>query len=85
MVVSNDFRNRALGSILAARITTDPKPALASIVELPIGEPAIGRVLCDDIVALDRADLGKTLGALSRRAMDAVDDGLRVVLALDRD
>lgn len=39
-------------SVLAARLTTTPKPALASIVEMASADPFSGRVVCDDIVEL---------------------------------
>ena len=50
VVVSNNARNRALGSALAARITSNPKPLLPSVVELGPDDPLKGRVLCDDLI-----------------------------------
>ena len=52
LVVSNNARNRRLGDVLVARITSSPKPRISSIVELPHGECIAGSVLCDDIVAM---------------------------------
>lgn len=82
VIVSNNRRNAALGSVLAARITTTRKPVLPSIVVLGDGEPVVGSVLCDDIVEIFDDELGQHRGALSPAAMREVDDGLRAALAL---
>jgi mRNA interferase MazF len=85
VVVSNDFRNRALDTVLCIPVTPEPRPAVPSVVELPIGEPAVGRIICDDITSIAKSELTSKVGALSRRAMRAIDEALRVVLGLDRD
>lgn len=82
LVVSNNRRNAALRTALAARLTTTAKPALASIVEMSAADPLVGRVLCDDLVELWEDELGADLGALSRPTMRAVDAGLKAALAL---
>lgn len=83
LVVSNNHRNRRLESVLAVRITTAPKPALETIVELPPGEPVKGRVLCDDLAPVPKGMLGRSLGGLSPGVMRRVDRALRVALALE--
>lgn len=84
LVVSNNPRNRALGSCLAVRLTTSPKPELASIVRLePRDAPLVGSVLCDDITLLYPEEDGfEYLSSLSPATMRLVDAGLRVALAL---
>jgi mRNA interferase MazF len=82
VVVSNNARNRALGTVLVARITTAPKPALRSIVPLPHGEPLTGKVLCDDLRMLAKSHLVRHGGGLSRQTMSAVDAGLKEALGL---
>lgn len=81
VVVSNNRRNRQLGDVLAARLTTSPKPALPSIVELP-NETLTGRVVCDDIVALYRDEIRGVVAALSPLAMVAINRGLAAALDL---
>lgn len=83
LAVSNNRRNAALPQALAVRLTTTVKPALPSIVELPKGEPFVGRAVCDDIVELYQDEVRRDLGALSPRAMDQVARGLKAALALD--
>lgn len=83
VIVSNNLRNRSLSSVLAVRVTSAPKPSIPSIVPLPIGEPVVGSVLCDEIAELPKDLLEKAVGSLSRGAMSAIDEGLRVALALD--
>lgn len=82
VIISNNDRNSRLGSYLAARITTTPKPAMPSIVVLGQGEPVVGSVLADIIVEIVPAELGGHRGALSRAAMQRVGSALRVALAL---
>lgn len=82
LVVSNNIRNRRLGDVIVARITTASKPDIPSIVQLPNGEPVVGRVLCDDLSTVSRDILTRSAGGLSQRSMRAVDDGLRVALGL---
>jgi mRNA interferase MazF len=82
LVVSNNRRNAALHTALAARLTTSVKPALASIVETVAADPLAGRVLCDDLVELWEDEVHEDLGALSRPTMRAVDAGLKAALGL---
>jgi mRNA interferase MazF len=82
LVVSNNRRNQQLPTVLAARLTTSPKPRLPSIVELDDREILSGRVLCDDIVELWPDEVTRDLGALTARAMARVEDGLRAALDL---
>jgi mRNA interferase MazF len=82
LVVSNNPRNRQLGTALIVRITTTPKPELDSIIELDRSDPLAGRVLCDDITVLFDDDEVVLAGALSPATMRRVDAGLRTALAL---
>jgi mRNA interferase MazF len=82
LVVSNNQRNKALDSVLAIRLTTTKKPALASIVEMASSDPFSGRVVCDDIVELWPDEIRRDLGAVTPETMRHVGDGLRAALAL---
>ena len=84
LVVSNNTRNRNLGSALVVRFTTSTKPNLPSIVEVPAGEVLPGgRIVCDDLFELYDDEVKAEMGALSPRTMDAVNHGLKSALALD--
>lgn len=82
LVVSNNARNRQLHSVLVARITTTPKPALRSIVPLPLGECVMGSIICDDLVCMYESDRPDLAGALSPSSMRAVDKALAAALGL---
>lgn len=82
LVVSNNIRNAQLPEILAVRISTSAKPSMPSIVELPPGEPQVGRVLCDRITVIYEDEVLTDLGALSPAVMHAVGEGLKHVLGL---
>lgn len=81
VVVSNNRRNRQLGDVLAARLTTSQKPPLPSIVELT-GENLTGRVVCDDIVAIYEDEVRGLVAALSPHTMAAVNRALAAALDL---
>lgn len=82
VVVSNNRRNRFLGSVLAVRLTTSAKPPLPSVVELGRTEPFVGRAVCDDIVELYEDEILATLGAVSPPTLAAIGNGLRAALDL---
>jgi mRNA interferase MazF len=82
VVLSNDARNRALGSALVARITTSNKPALPSIVELSGDDPVKGRVLCDDLIEIYDEEVLKDAGELSRPSMRSVEEGVLHALGI---
>lgn len=84
VVVSNNRRNEALEQVLAVRLTTSPKPRLASIVELATGESFVGRAVCDDIVEIYESEVRRDLGALSPHAMQAISRGLMAALGIDQ-
>lgn len=82
VVVSNNRRNRQLGDVLAARLTTNPEPALPSIVELT-NETLSGRVVCDDILPIYQNEVvGGVVAALSPLAMVAINRALAAALDL---
>jgi mRNA interferase MazF len=83
VVVSNNGRNRSSWPFVhVVRVTTAPKEPRDTIVELAEGEGIIGRVMCDDLIPVSKAHLGRRLGALSPLAMRRVDAALKRVLAL---
>jgi mRNA interferase MazF len=83
LVVSNNRRNRAFQSVLAARLTTtpprEPRPAM---VALGKGEVMSGWVSCDDIEALYDDEVRADVGAVTPAAMDRVEAGLRAALGI---
>ncbi len=82
VVVSNNRRNRRLGDVLGARLTTSAKPSIPSIVELE-REVLVGRVVCDDILPLYEDEIVRVIGGLSPRTMRSVDFALAAALGLD--
>ena len=82
LVVSNNRRNAALPQVVAVRLTTSPKPAIPSIVELGPAEVFAGRAICDDITEVYVDEVRRDLGALTPAAMAAVNAGLKAALSL---
>jgi mRNA interferase MazF len=82
VVVSNDARNRALGSALVARITNSPKPRLSSIVELTEADPMAGRVLCDELIEVNDKEVVTNSGPLSPTTLRSVEAGLMNALGI---
>ncbi|GBD84063.1 pemK-like protein [bacterium BMS3Abin02] len=83
VVVSNQQRNRSLDTVLCARITTSPKrPSLPSVVPIEDRSGAVvGRVLCDDVLQLDKGQLLRRTAAFAPREMSRICDGLNAALA----
>jgi mRNA interferase MazF len=84
VVVSNNRRNRHLPQVLAARLTTTPKPAIPSIVALTTGDGMTGSVVCDDIVEIYADEVRRVVGALTPTTMARVNEGLAAALDLPR-
>lgn len=82
LVVSNNRRNRNFEQVLAARMTTTPKPPFPSNVPLGSGEVCTGTVTCDDIIEIWEDEVRRDLGALTPAAMAAVGRGLAAALGL---
>jgi mRNA interferase MazF len=82
LVISNNQRNRQLGSVLGVRLATTPMPEIDTIIECGDGDPVAGRILCDDIVEIFRDEIARDLGAVTPATMRRVDDGLRAALSL---
>ena len=82
LIVSNNARNAALGTALAARITTSSKAHVRTAVAIPAGECCVGYVLCDDIEPLYPEDVRRLVGGLSMPVMLDVGRALKVAFAL---
>ncbi len=83
LVVSNNHRNRALSDLLAVRITTTDRHAnLPTWVQLGTADPLVGYINTDDLQQLHRHELDVLLGSLAPVTLRAVNDALRIVLAL---
>ena len=84
VIVSNDGRNRSRFEwVHVVRITSRPKRALPTIVELSDRDaPITGRAMTDELELVHKDDLEARRGLLSPSTMDAIDNALRHVLAL---
>lgn len=83
LVVSNNQRNRALSSVLAVRLTTTTKRIdLPTWVPLSSADPLVGFVNVDDLQQLERDELAELVGALAPATILAVNNALRLALAL---
>lgn len=83
LIISNNHRNRVLSTVLAVRITTTDKHAdLPTWVRLAPTDPLVGHVIADDLQQLGHDELGDPLGSISPRTLLAVNDALRIALAI---
>jgi len=83
VVISNNQRNQKLSTVLAARITTtDRNRGLPTVVALASDDPLVGFILTDDIEQLDKDELVRPSGALSPRTLIALNNALRIALAI---
>jgi mRNA interferase MazF len=89
VVVSNDGFNRvgAWQSVIVAPLSTSPAQRRRgpTAIALPKGTAGLRQesiVLCHQVTALDRAKLVARIGELPGSALQRVDEGLRMALAL---
>lgn len=80
LVVSNNPRNRALDTVLAARITATMK-TMPTRADLSTDDGLAGQVLCDDLEQVFSDRLGERVTALTPATMARVGIGLRYALA----
>lgn len=84
VVVSNDGRNRSRFEwVHVVRITSRPKRALPTIVELADADPVHGRAMVDEVEMVHKDDLEDHRGSLSPATMRAIDEALRRVFSLN--
>ena len=83
VIVSNDAANRNLSRVVVVPVTSNtgrqyPGEALVTI------DGQASKAMSDQIMAADKARLKNRLGALSKTDMLAVEDAIKVHLALPR-
>ncbi len=85
LVVSNNQRNASRkGDVVAVRLTTTIRSIdLPTVVRLSAADhPFVGSVLCDDPYVIGVDEIDAVAGGLPPATMRAVDDALRMALAL---
>lgn len=84
VVVSNNVRNRNLNTVLAARVTTTPKPGVPTAVPLGTADPLVGSILADDLIQLfdDEIVASRPSGSLSPATMIKLNKALAIALGL---
>lgn len=83
VIVSNDAANRNLKRVVVVPITSNsshqyPGEALVTVSEQQ------GKAMADQTMAADKARLKSQIGALSKSDMRAVEDSIRVHLAMPK-
>ncbi|MDV6278119.1 type II toxin-antitoxin system PemK/MazF family toxin [Rhodococcus erythropolis] len=84
VVVSNNVRNRNLNTVLAARVTTTPKPGVPTAVPLGAADPLVGSILADDLIQLfdDEIAASRPAGSLSPATVVKLNTALAIALGL---
>jgi mRNA-degrading endonuclease toxin of MazEF toxin-antitoxin module len=80
--VSNNVRNRNLGSVFCARVSASPSRLadIPSLVPIEDRGSVVGKVLCDDLRAVRKTRLQRLVGALPGRVLVDVNKGIRSAL-----
>ena len=86
LIVSNQSRNRALGTVLGVRVTTSPnRPDIPSVVPIESKGNVVGSILCDEISLLSKEQLrSRMANSFPPREMQRVCVGLRSALDCGR-
>lgn len=83
VIVSNDAANRHLARVIVLPMTSNVSRVYPGETVVMVGERP-SKVVADQIMTADKARLKSRLGALSKVEMAAVDDVIRVQLALPK-
>lgn len=82
IIVSNNGRNRALDSVLVIPLTTAPRPAMSTVVDMTHQDGPGGRAMCDNIREVPKTRLAAQAGALTPATLRKIEHGLRDALGL---
>ena len=85
LIVSDDFFNQSHAELVVALPITSKNKGIRSHV--PVAPPegglnALSYIKCEDVRSISWQRLGRRLGKVSAKTMDAVEQRLRIILAL---
>lgn len=83
VIVSNDAANRNLARVVVVPVTSNTGRKYPGEAFVTVGGQD-GKAMADQIMAADKSRLKSRLGALSKADMLAVEDAIKVHLALPR-
>lgn len=83
VIVSNDSANRNLARVIVVPLTSNTGRQYPGEAVVTVGGQS-SKAMADQVMAADKARLKSQLGALSKASMQAVEDAIKVHLALPR-
>ena len=83
VVVSNDAANRNLARVVVVPLTSNTGRVYPGEAVVTVGEKS-SKAMADQIMAADKARLKNQLGTLSKPDMLAIEDAIKVHVALPR-
>jgi len=81
VIVSNDAANRNLSRVVVVPVTSNTGRQYPGEAVVTVGEQS-SKAMADQIMAADKSRLKRQLGTLSKTDMLAIDDAIKVHLAL---
>lgn len=81
VIISNNAGNEASSRVIVAPITSSVKKVFPFEVPIEIKEKK-GKILLDQMRAIDKMRLGGKLGICDQTILDQIDDAIKIVLAL---
>lgn len=81
VIVSNDAANRHLARVVVVPLTSNTGRVYPGEAEVTAGGQS-SKAMADQIMAADKARLSKSLGVLSKADMVAVEEAIKLHLAL---
>ena len=81
VIVSNDAANRHLSRVVVVPLTSSTDRIYPSEAVVQIGKQS-SKAMADQIMAADKSRLKSRLGVLSRADLEAVEEAIKVHLAL---
>lgn len=81
VVLTVDALNKARRTVVVVPLSSSPTPRPPIVVPVP-SAGSVSTAVCDQVRAVDKRRLTRQQGTLSAADLEAVEDGVRVILGL---
>lgn len=81
LIIQNDVGNRFSPTVIVAAMTTKTEKILPTHINIKLNDGG-STILLEQLRTLDKSRLRNKIGKLSKRAMDKIDEGLKISMEL---
>lgn len=81
LIIQNDVGNRFSPTVIVAAMTTKTEKILPTHINIKLNDGG-STILLEQLRTLDKSRLRNKIGKLSKKAMDKIDEGLKISMEL---